>query len=164
MNVAITDANIFIDLHSLDILESIFSLDFEFHTTQEVIDELEDDQIEELTRISVAGHIEIHVLTPEELEELQNLDVSPGLSNTDRSIIICTQKVESMVLTGDMKLRHTLQESGIEVHGILWVFDEMISAEIITEENAANLLESLMEINTWLPFTVCRERIDSWRN
>lgn len=49
MNIAITDANIFIDLFELEILALLFDLDLSIHTTQEVFLECDEEQREQLT-------------------------------------------------------------------------------------------------------------------
>ena len=44
MKIAVTDANIFIDLIRLNMLAVLFAIEMEIYTTQEVIDQLNDDQ------------------------------------------------------------------------------------------------------------------------
>lgn len=164
MRIAITDANIFIDLHYLEVLEHLFVLELEIHTTHEVIDELEDEQVEYLSDKAEQGLLTIHIMSPEELEELDELEVPKGLSNTDKSVYLYADKVESLVLTGDMTLRKTLKNNGKEVHGVVWIFDQWVDKEIIPRNEAANLLKSLVEYNSWLPMAECIQRIDQWQN
>jgi len=52
---------------------------------------------------------------------------------------------------------------GLESHGIIWVFEMLIEEEIISSEQAAQYLENLMTINTWLPVEICTAKINSWQ-
>lgn len=164
MRIAITDANIFIDLHYLQMLDYLFALKLEIHTTHEVIDELEEDQIELLTNKAKSGQLTIHVLSSEELDKLDQLEVPKGLSNTDKSVYFCANKIDSLVLTGDLTLRKTLERNGKEVHGVVWIFDQWVTKELIPPDEAARLLQKLVEFNSWLPMEECITRINNWKN
>jgi len=48
MKIAVTDANIFIDLIKLQLLGHLFNIDLEIYTTREVIDQLNDAQYEKV--------------------------------------------------------------------------------------------------------------------
>jgi hypothetical protein len=48
------------------------------------------------------------------------------------------------------------------VHGILWVFESMISEKLIKPKKAIEKLTELMKINTWLPMDECHKRIEKW--
>ena len=46
--IAVNDANLFIDLCEIDLVEIFFELPLEFHTTQLILNELEEDQLQRL--------------------------------------------------------------------------------------------------------------------
>lgn len=164
MTIAITDANIFIDLHYLDLLDSLFLIDLDIHTTHEVIDELDDDQVEYLTNKQREGKLSVYVLEASDYEDISNMELPNGLSPTDKSICHYAQKLDSIVITGDMKLRKTLDVRGKRVHGIVWLFDQWVEKEVLEPLIAADSLKNLVEFNTWLPMEECVQRIDYWSN
>lgn len=68
-----------------------------------------------------------------------------------------------MILTGDNVLRKTVKKHDIEVHGILWILDELIIQKIISKSTAYQKLVFLMEINQRLPKKACTERLENWK-
>jgi hypothetical protein len=71
MKVAVTDANIFIDLINLKLVSHFFDLDIEIHSSLEVLDELYPQQQEILIAYKKAKRLTIHVLDADELERRQ---------------------------------------------------------------------------------------------
>jgi len=59
MKVAITDANIFIDIIYLDFLEHLFSIDIEIYTTNTVLCELNLNQKSLLSKYILAGKLNV---------------------------------------------------------------------------------------------------------
>lgn len=163
MRIAITDANIFIDLDYLGAQDKLFVLDLEIHTTQEVIDELDDHQAEYLLKYEADNLLVIHCMDQDEIQDSGNLKLPKGLSPTDRSVFLYAQKIEAMVLTADMALRKALKQANHEVHGIIWLFDTWVERKILGHHEAAELLERLVEFNTWLPMKECVDRITAWK-
>lgn len=164
MKVAITDANIFIDLHSLEILDYLFLLRLEIHTTVDVMDELDDEQVHILKKREENGDLYVYSMNSDEIEEVSNMSLSNALSTTDKSIFYYSMKLGCLVLTGDKKLRKTIEDSGCEVHGIVWIFDQWVGGSIISKEDAADMLLALIKENPFLPIAECQERIDKWQN
>ena len=68
-----------------------------------------------------------------------------------------------MLLTGDRPLTNAARENGITVHGILWVFDQLISAGLMTFQTAHKRLSALMAINRRLPVSECKKRLALWK-
>jgi hypothetical protein len=64
------------------------------------------------------------------------------------------------VLTNDKRLRQLAADIG--VHGILWIFDCMLSSKIISRKRAVEKLHELMGINQRLPVDECLKRIKEW--
>lgn len=127
MRVAITDANIFIDLCEIELINEFFQLELEIHTTQEVLDEVEGDCLS-----PYIDNIILKIFTAKEIEDLPELEVAKKLSLTDRTIIALSEEIEGIVLTGDGLLRKTLEERELEVHGIIWVFDQLLEQDCIS--------------------------------
>jgi hypothetical protein len=72
--LAVTDANIFIDLIILGLIEHLFGLDIEIHTTREVFDQLTARQKEILTVFYANGRLTVYDFSWEELAEIFTLD------------------------------------------------------------------------------------------
>jgi len=55
------------------------------------------------------------------------------------------------LLTGDKKLRNEAEDMGIEVHGSIWVIENLIENEFADKIVGIKLLESLKKVNLSLP-------------
>jgi predicted nucleic acid-binding protein len=69
-----------------------------------------------------------------------------------------------LILTGDNRLRKEAERQGIEVHGILWVFQQMIDEKILTAQKAIDKLMELERVNFWLPKVECERFREGWRS
>lgn len=59
MKLAVTDANIFIDLIKLQLTGFLFNIDLEIHTTQEIVDQLTETQAATLQPFVDAGLLKV---------------------------------------------------------------------------------------------------------
>ncbi len=162
MKVAITDANIFIDLFELELTTLLFELGLSIHTTQEVFLECDETQREALLNFAANNQLHIHLLTDEQVKELEQLSFSRKLSFSDKTILSLAYKEKDMVLTGDNLIRKWCIKNELEVHGILWCFEQFKEKELLTTSEAITKLEELRSINLWLPIDLCDELIRKW--
>jgi len=86
-----------------------------------------------------------------------------NLSVSDISAFLLARDLKTILLTGDDALRTFATSAGVVVHGILWILDELIREDIITQLEAAIALEQIIAHNSYLPKKECMERITRWR-
>lgn len=112
------------------------------------------------------GEISVDGFTVDEVIEIveEHSAVSGNLSIPDCSVCYFARKHNVPMLTGDRRLRRYAEEHSIEVHGILFIFDELVKHDIISTSMAADRLEELFAINARLPKAEIRERINRWKN
>jgi rRNA-processing protein FCF1 len=164
MKIVINDANILIDLVKLELLEAFSKLNFDLHTTDFVIEELNDKQripINELSESNKLGIIETI-----KIEDFQGINLilenSSGLSFEDCSVWYYSKKLSGVLLTGDGKLRKQASKDNLEVRGIIYLFDEFLRQGIITFEEAVEKIKQLSLLNNRLPKKEIEKRIDFW--
>jgi len=121
---------------------------------REIFDKLVDEN-----RIIVDGFTADEVL--EIVEE--HSAVSGNLSIPDCSVCYFARKHNVPMLTGDRRLRRYAEQQSIEVHGILFIFDEFVRHGIVSTTIAAERLEKLFSINARLPKSEIRDRLKQWR-
>lgn len=166
MTIVVNDANVLIDLVKLNLLPQFFSLSLTFYTSDFILGELNDSQ-----RVQLNYYIEQDILRVIELNDTEIVDVAilqaqrPKLSTQDCSAIVCIQKVGGGLLTSDNTLRNFAKSKSIEVHGHLWILDQLVANEKITTITATQKLKELIEkINTRLalPKVAVQSRLDNW--
>jgi hypothetical protein len=88
MTIAVNDANIFIDLLEIDLIEEFFELNLDLHTTNLVLNELDHAQQQTIRNHITKKRLTIKVLSDVELNELKAKDISSNkLSKQDISVV-----------------------------------------------------------------------------
>ena len=162
--VALNDTNILIDFYEIGLLDALMELNLEMHTTDFVVAELvveeQLDWLDELIdgkKLQVAGFSGVEVF-----ELIQKESNNPGLSLTDCSAWHWAEKNNSILLTGDAQLRQVATKSGVEVHGSIWLLDEMLREGILTEVQACRAIKKLRLKNRRLPKKELEKREQLW--
>lgn len=154
MKIILNDANILIDLVKLDLMNEFILLEFDLKTTDVVYDELNDNQKFIIESYINSGYIEL--IITEELD-YNGIEIifknSLGLSFEDCSVWYYGNKLNSTLLTGDGKLKKQAMVNGVNVKGILFIFDQLLLRSLITFEYANEKLNQLYEINPRLPIS-----------
>lgn len=159
LRVVVTDANIFFDLMLCDLLDHFCSLPIRITTTAEVLREFEDED-----HHAIQPYLAIQKIS------IVSFDIDPSqfgfstrLSQADISVLVASYQHNYIALTGERKMSKWCEDHQIECHGIIWVFDYLISTSIIDPHTAADLMEDLTSVNDWLPKKLCHQRIIEWR-
>jgi predicted nucleic acid-binding protein len=162
--IAIQDANILIDLVNIGLFSHCLALEYEFSTT-ELIFEIE---LNEHQKTTIQLHIDsekffITKIPAHELLEIQLSSLEDSrLSEQDWSALYYAEKNNALLLSGDKHLRRLSESKGIEVRGILWLFDQLVEMKILSEKETCDFLKTLMKQNRWLPVDECQKRVESW--
>ena len=79
-----------------------------------------------------------------EIQLIQLIQVKyQRLSVPDCSCLFHAQKTAGRLLTGDAALRRSAEQNNIKVHGILWVFDQLVEHQLISPLKAHDKLDRL---------------------
>ncbi|HRI61822.1 MAG TPA: hypothetical protein PK228_18920 [Saprospiraceae bacterium] len=162
MKIAVTDANIFIDLIWLDRIAGLFELGLEVVTPHEVMEELLHNQLDILQPYIESKQLVVHHLSDAAYLELDDWEVSNRLSFPDKTALYLAKKLDAMVLTGDNLFRKQAISLMLEAHGLLWIFEQWVLQGWIVSQEARELLGKLMLFNDRLPQKECQELIEKW--
>lgn len=167
MIVVVNDANILIDLIKLKLVEAFFNINWEFHSTNLIIEnELYDEQKEQLQPYINNGKLIIQELDVDDMMSIMSIQAQkPQLSDKDCSALHCAKKLKGSLVTSDNALRKFAKTQKVEVHGHLWVFDALLEHNCITPQIAISKLNELNTINSKLNLTEkeCKARIEKWK-
>lgn len=163
MRIAVKDANILIDLESMGLLDLWFQLEIETLTTSIVVNELICGNHHLALTYVESGAIESVALDPFELAlRIEEFEGS-GLSEGDVSVFLLAEQRDAFLLSGDAVLRENAEVKKIEVHGTIWILEQMIKNNILVPVVAASKLEYLVSLTgekkRFLPLKICRQRI-----
>ncbi len=154
MKLIVTDANILMFLSRLELMDSFAGMDFEIHTTDYILDEYykgekKDKKLKRLDKFIRSGKFEIHEYGYEEIFLISQQ--KKGLSPSDCSVFKLSSELNAVLLTGDRALKIFSEKSGIKVHGIIWLIDEMLRYDIMDKVEYKEKLIELKGLSQRLP-------------
>jgi rRNA maturation endonuclease Nob1 len=145
MHIIVNDSSCLIDLRKAGLLHATLLLPFDFQIAFPLIaSELRDFSRAEIEDLIGRGLTTMD-LPPEGIgRALTYRSAYPGLSFNDcLSMALAASQAQSILLTGDQSLRNRASAMGIEVHGVIWVSDQLQTAGHVT---FADLLEGLLRL------------------
>lgn len=158
--VFVSDTNIWIDFDKVGLLDELFSLPFQFCTTDFAAEEL----MQPDARILVKRGLKVRSLEAEALlriDALMQRYARPSF--TDLSCLVLAEEIGCKLLTGDQALRKAAEnENNVVVHGALWLLDQMIEHKILSRKKASVSLQKMLECGARLPRASCDERMKRW--
>ncbi len=91
-----------------------------------------------------------------------------SLSENDKTVLHLAGKLGAMVLSSDASVRKYAKKKAVEYHGMLWIFDKLVSADLITKNVAAEKLQKLVSTNIIYQNNAelvkeMAKRIDNWK-
>ena len=166
--IVVNDTNVFIDLYEVGLLEEFFSLPWEVHTTDFVMLELQrEGQHETVAKYKADKRLVVPVFEAKEMSEIGSLYQQyvnrTNLSLTDCSVWYYAKVNNYILLTGDRKLRTVSAYDGVEVHGVIYIFDTLVEFNMISRQVAVEKLQQLFVINPRLPKEEIDKRINLWK-
>ena len=79
--------------------------------------------------------------------EIYSEEYPKSLSETDKSVLHIANKLNACVLSSDKVLRNCAKNKDIEYHGMIWIFDRLVEASLLTPNEAANKLKQIVATN-----------------
>lgn len=152
-------------MHSIGLLELMCDLPYEIHTVDFVAAEIiNEDQRQTFQSLVGKNRIHVNSFTSQEVGEIyaEYMEVSSNLSIEDCSVCYYARKHQVPMLTGDRRLRKYAEAQSVEVHGILFLFDELVRHSVLSPKEAAVKLQDLLRLNSRLPKTEIANRIEEW--
>lgn len=156
MKVVITDANIFIDLFEMDLLEGFFKLPYSISTSVFVLEELDD------IKHIVEKLVTVIPVTEQDITAMSQIDWPKPFSFPDRTILYLAKVHQMMVLSGERRMMEWCKDNALHGHGLLYILDAMITNKVYKTNIVCRQLRMLMESNMWLPTDLCVKMIQRW--
>ncbi len=147
----ISDANILIDMDIGGLLEVMFRLDFAFAVPDILF---EGELRSRHPRLPGLG-LGVLELTAEMIDDATRLVGQYGHRRTSRNDLLTLALARQRgcpVLTGDADLRLACDEQGIDVHGTIWLMEQMLNGGLVDPETAAGAYRAMRKGGSRLPW------------
>ncbi len=143
MRVIVNDASVLIDIHKAGILQVYSLANFKLVLPDVVhreLSEMSDIDFEDLG-FQIANLEGSDVLSVKSI-----LDRHSGISIPDVFALVLAEKLpNSILLTGDRKLRKIAATRNVEVHGVLWILDQLFEQRLLTVSVVLEVLDLFSE-------------------
>jgi predicted nucleic acid-binding protein len=155
----ILDTPICIDLYNGELLVAALQLPYKFILPDVIIGELNEPAGALLLKL---GFVE-EGTTGEEIQNVSALrNKYTGPSTNDLFALLLAKRNACPIITGDNSLRSAARQEGIAAHGLLWLLDAIIDADILKGTKAADALKRIIAEGSWLPRKECEDRLKKW--
>jgi predicted nucleic acid-binding protein len=162
VTLLISDANILIDMEVGGLVERLFRLEYRFA----VPDVLFHDELASRHGYLPGLGLLLLELTPKGVQYAVELIQRYRPLRTSRYDLLAAAlaKQEACpLLTGDTDLRRVCDEQGIEVHGTIWLMEELHAAGIVDAAEAGVAYQQMREHGSRLPWNEVRAQLKRFR-
>ncbi len=155
----ISDANILIDIENGLLTPAVFRLSSEI-AVPDILFELE--LRERYSHLLDAG-LKIKSLTPESVKKTESLTAQyPRPSMMDHSALALAIQEQCPLLTGDKDLRIAAKKENVEVHGTIWIVEQLLNQKLIQLHRAKDGFDIMKAKGSRLPWTDADKLINKW--
>ena len=149
MLLLISDANILIDIEDGNLTPVIFRLPYEI-AVPDILFELE--LRERHSHLLEAG-LKVRSLTAESVKKTESLNFKYSRpSMMDHSALALAMQEKCPLLTGDKDLRVAAKSEGVEVHGTVWIIEELLNQKLIKQAQARGSFDTMKAKGSRLPW------------
>lgn len=126
MQMVVNDASCLIDLRKGGLLSVLCRLPYKIVVPLPIRNSELIDFSDEHWRVLDSGGMVTYDLTSDEVTAAFAAKTrNPALSANDCFCLVTAQINEAVLLSGDARLARTARKSGVRVHGVLWVIDQL---------------------------------------
>lgn len=154
MRTIVIDTNCMVQMYKGGLLSGLLSLPYRFVIPQPLFEnEFLSIPAKDKAELVQCG-LDVRILAFDQIERSEFLQSrNRNLSFNDCSAFVIASDIEdSILLTGDKPLRRHATSHAVEVHGVLWIIDEIHAANILSPRTLHRALIVFVEDEfIWLP-------------
>lgn len=154
----ISDANIIIDIAAGELVEAMFTLEYEFATP----DILFSEELEEQHPEVLDAGFKVIELKPESISQADRYfqeNMVSRVSVNDCLALSLAKQENFPLLTGDSKLKQLAIVEGVTVRGTLWLVEAMFTNGFITAKGAEIAYQKMLDDGSRLPVQAIQKQL-----
>ena len=154
MLLLISDANILIDIEDGNLSSVIFRLPYEI-TVPDILFELE---LRERHNYLLEAGLKVRSLTAESVKRTESL----SFKYSRPSLMDHSALEKCPLLSGDKDLRVAAKSEGVEIHGTVWIIEELLSHKLLKQVQARDSFDSMKAKGSRLPWGDVEKLLNKW--
>ncbi len=149
MLLIVSDTSVLIDIEQGELTSAMFSLPWQFAVPDVLFDEELSERHNHLLQFGLIAK----TLNGDLMSEAYSLHQRYIRTSVNDMLALILSKHEGcQLLTGDKALREAAKELNVEVHGTIWLVEQMIQNEKITVEVASVGFQRMRDSGSRLPW------------
>jgi len=157
MRLLISDANVLIDIEEGELVPVLFRLPHRIATP----DILFFDELESHHRDLPEAGLELLPMSGDLIDEAgRQAAAYSAPSRYDMLALVLAREQGCVLLTGDNPLRKLASEQGVEVHGTLWLVEQMVGEQLLSQDEARAAYERMRSRGSRLPWERALRRLE----
>lgn len=144
-----------------EILEQMFELEYDFAVPDILFEQELNNPNYLLLGLST---LELTEESVNEVVRIKQETASPAISTNDIFALCLAKQENCRLLTGDRALRMLSEDEGVQVHGSIWVIEQMLSTNLITVEQCENAYNLMRADGSRLPWGDIENQLNRFRN
>ena len=153
--IVISDACVLIDIEQSELTSKMFNLPFKFT----VPDVLFAEELNEKHALLISYGLKIETLSSKLVTEAFNLrQKNPRLSVNDLLALTLAKSRNNVLLTGDKALRKIAYEFNLEVHGTIWVVEQMHNHNLLSKNEVKDAFVQMKMHGSRLPWSIIEKK------
>lgn len=159
MLLLVSDANILIDIEEGRLTPAVFRSPYEIA----VPDVLFEYELRERHSHLLELGLRVKSLTAESIKKIESLTAQyPRPSRIDHSALALAIQEQCLLLTGDKDLRVAAQKEKVEVHGTLWIVEQLLNQKLIQPQHAKVSFDTMKAKGSRLPWGDVDVLLNKW--
>lgn len=158
----ISDANIIIDMNTGGLLRPMFRFDATFAVPDLLFEEELRNDHPELPKLGLKL-LELNEDTVAYADRLIAKYQHLGASINDLLALALASQEKCPLLTGDLRLRTAGQTEGVDIHGTLWLIEQMFTARTITMRQVEAAYQRMRDAGRRLPWAEVDQQLRALR-
>lgn len=147
MKLFISDACIFLDLFELGLIDEFLSLEYEVHTSLEVLNELFPNQREQLVSHGGSQKLSVHSFKENDWLAMSAKKYPNTVCHNDKVSLYLSEKYNCILLSSDKVVRQLAKRRSIEHHALIWTVERMLENNKIIGTDAIQKITQLIKTN-----------------
>lgn len=159
MLLLISDTNILIDIEVGQLMPVVFRLPYAI-AVPDILFELE---LRERHSHLLESGLLVKGLSSESVKKTEYLTAQyPRPSMMDHSALALAIQEQCPLLTGDKDLRIAAKKENVEVHGTIWIVEQLLNQKLIKPQKAKSSFEIMKAKGSRLPWADVDTLIKNW--
>lgn len=149
MLLIISDASVLINIECGDLTSAMFSLPWQFAVPDTLFVEELAERHAHLSRLGLISK----AMSGELMVEVYSLHQKYNKPSINDMLALTLAKYEGcQLLTGDKALREVAKEFNVEVHGTIWLVEQMLQGKKVTVDVARVAFQQMKDAGSRLPW------------